>query len=455
MRVNRRGIELVVLAAIVLGHAPVHAQEPEPQTEPQPEPQPEPPVPAVEEPAPEPPPPPPPPAPAVRKVARFGSAGVVMVSSNAAIGVGGASFDDSKAEYFSATFAPGLDYFIVRHVSLGLDLGITYTNDRGYAADSSLVRTEATTLSGGVRLGVDLPLGRLFSFYPRLTGGLERWHREDTVVEGRSIAPQVNATGIPSSSSEGPWVTVFTPLLVHPTAHFFAGAGPTFFHSFARVQGGPEIGGERTTWGGQLVFGAWWGGEADTDEPAEEASHAREPAFGETGEVVLTGELDVHGGHATYAGTGSSATGITIAPGFDYFVATHVSLGLAATFAYYESVGMRPDGTRAEVSSKGGGLAPRIGVDLPIVKGLSFYPRATLAFGGRSVKTHAGQDGYEYSETFTTGSVFAPLLVHPASHAFLGLGPYVSRDFTRKLEGGAAENPGTSYGASLLVGGWL
>lgn len=454
MRVHRRGIAIAALVAVTLGGRAARAQEDAPAPEPAPEPEAPVVAPAPPPPPPAPPPPPPPPPPA-RKVVRFGSAGVVLVSTNAAIGVSGATWDNSKAESFGASFSPGIDTFIVPRVSLGLDLATGYSDSRGYAADGSLVRTEATSLGAGVRIGFDLPLGRSFSFYPRVTGGLQRWQSKSIVVEARSNAGPTNATGIPSSSGEGPWITVFTPLLYHPAPHFLAGVGPTLSHSFARVQGGPEIGGESTTVGGQIVFGVWWGGQADTDATPDEARTAREPAFGETGQVVFTGEFDVHAGHVTYAGTSSSGTALTLAPGFDTFVLDHVSLGLEARFSYYQSVGQRPDGTRAEITRSGGGLAPRIGVDIPIVAHLSFYPRASLAFGGQSVETRAGKDGYEYGETNTTASLFAPLLVHPTAHAFLGFGPYVGRDLTRKIEGGAAENPGTTYGASLVVGGWL
>lgn len=468
MGVSRRFVALSVLAATALLRRAALAQEIEKQPEP------EPPAP-IAEPAPAPPdaPPPPPPdtapsppsplrepvpstmPPRPRRVsARFGSQGVFTVNSDSSIGVGGSTFENSDAEYFAASFSPGLDYFVVHHVSVGLDLGIAYSNDRGYAADSSLVRTEATTLSAGPRLGVDLPLGRAFSFYPRVTAGVEYGRRTDSVVVARSGAPPANPTGIPSSSREGPWVLVFTPLLFHPTSHFYLGAGPTFFHAFARVQGGPEIGGERTSVGGHLIVGVWWGGEPDGDAP-EDTSPAPEPTFGEIGQVVFTGELDLGGGRTTYAGTGSSSEAIAVAPGIDYFVARHVSIGFAANFAYGRSVALRADGTPAERTITGGGLAPRIGVDVPIASGLSLYPRASIAFGGRTYETRAGRDGYEYRETLTTGTLFAPLLVHPATHAFLGLGPYVGHDFTRKLEGGVESTPATSYGADLVVGGWL
>jgi hypothetical protein len=445
-----------VLTALFLTCAPrpARAQDPPAPTEStandevlQPPPEPTPP-PAQPEPA------PPPPEPPSR--VRFGSAGVFMATTDSAITIGKTTYGNSDAEVFVAAFSPGLDYFIVDRVSIGIDLALTYADARGYAADSSLVRTETTALSGGPRIGVDLPIGRYVSFYPRLTLGLESIRRDDSVVQARSSAPPSNAVGIPESSRDGPWISVFAPLLVHPAPHFFVGAGPTFFHAFARVRGGPDIGGERTSVGGHLVFGVWWGGREDGANAEDAAAEAkRAPKLGEVGQVVFSGDFSIFGDRTTYAGTGSSTESLNLAPAIDFFVARHVSIGLGAFYGFGNQRGLRADNTPTTQKVSAAGISPRVGVDIPLTSWLSFYPRGSLGYASRSYETRAGTDGYEYTEGVATLSLFAPLLVHPATHAFIGFGPFGAYDVVRKIQGTEIENPATSFGGRLVIGGWL
>src|SRR5208282_2385922 len=126
----------------------------------------------------------------------------------------------------------GLDYFFVRNLSIGFDVAAGYSDDKGYGADGSLDETKTTSISGGVRLGVNVPLGDLFSFYPRVTLGLEQTRQAESVVSGGtdSVATSV---GSPATTKTGPWVNAFAPLLFHATPHFFLGVGPRVEHFFA------------------------------------------------------------------------------------------------------------------------------------------------------------------------------------------------------------------------------
>lgn len=397
-----------------------------------------------------------PPAPSTpsRAETRFGSAAVFVVTSDQSIGIAKTTFENSDAEGFRVYASPGLDWFVIDHLSIGIDLSAGYGESRGYSAEGGLVRNETTSFSGGPRVGADLPLGRYVSFYPRLTLGIETIRREDSVVVNQFGAQPANAVGIPSTARDGPWVYLFAPLLLHPAPHFFIGAGPTFFHAFARVRGGPDVGGERTSVGGHLLFGTWWGG--GSDEPAAEgASTSHAPAFGESGQVVFSGEFGIGGAKTWYAGTGTSTEALSIAPGVDYFVARHVSVGIAFDYGSSKTTGLRPDGIRTTTKAAGGGGSLRLGVDIPFTSWLSFYPRGGFRFGTRVVDTRAGTEGYGYDEGLTTATLFAPLLVHPASHAFIGIGPYVAYDLVRQIKGTDASTPATSVGADLIVGGWL
>ena len=50
---------------------------------------------------------------------------------------------------------------------------------------------------------------------------------------------------------------------------------------------------------------------------------------------------------------------------------------------------------------------------------------------------------------------YAPLMIHPASHVFIGFGPTFSHDLVRAADRVGPDNLATTIGAGLLVGGWL
>jgi hypothetical protein len=321
------------------------------------------------------------------------------------------------------------------------------------------VETTRSLVSAGPKLGVNLALGESVSFWPQVTVGVHWSHQEESAVNGGTLSVASSATGSPTTSRSGPWVYAFAPLLFHAAPHFFLGAGPTIYRDFARVQGGPDVGGESTTFGGHVVVGGYWGGDArgvaQTSPAQGNAAPKKARRFGEKGQFVLSSEFDVSGASTTYAGTDASSSWVSINPGFDWFADDHVSVGISAGYDHSESVGFQADGTRVDYSSSGGSIAPRFGVDVPLASALSWYPRVSLAFGGGSTSETTGTSSNSFSHAWTTLGISAPLLVHPAQHAFVGFGPYAQHDLSHTFGSAAAENRGTTIGASALVGGWL
>jgi hypothetical protein len=57
--------------------------------------------------------------------------------------------------------------------------------------------------------------------------------------------------------------------------------------------------------------------------------------------------------------------------------------------------------------------------------------------------------------------LYVPLLVHPAPHVFIGFGPRASYELSDSLSfsneplAPSVQNRATTWGASLVVGGWL
>jgi hypothetical protein len=395
--------------------------------------------------------------------APFGTRGQWLITESSSIGISSSSFDGSQASRFSATFSPGVDYFFVRNVSVGLDLGFAYGDAKGYGADGSLVDTRSTTLSGGVRLGWNLPLGRRFSWYPRLTVGFESIHHEQSLVMGNTISVVNSPLGYPATTETGPWINANLPLLLHVAPHFFFGAGPRFFAEFGHAQGGPDVGGQRISAGFGVDVGGTFGGAPSSFEDSVAERRPPEPPirgrFGQSNEFVFDGEVSADISYTAYLGTNSSGLGVAFEPSFDYFVDDHVSLGVAPALSYSSASGIDPiTQARVETTVTGWGIEPRIGFDLPLSSHLSWYLRIGFVFGGQNWDEKSAGQANTYSTSLVAFHAFAPLLIHPAPHLFAGFGPAAYAELSNQYSYGpdrSQQNRQTTVGASLVVGGWI
>lgn len=265
--------------------------------------------------------------------APFGSPGQFVFTGGSDIGISSISWGASQASRFAAAFSPGLDYFFARNIALGVDVDLSYADGKGYGSDGSLVETKTSTISAGPRIGINVPLGRVISWYPRLTVGLDWTTRDQLLVSGSSLSV-ANPYGSPSTTQFGPWIDLYLPLLFHPTSHFFVGIGPGIYHDFGEVSGSPGAGGQRTTVSAWFIVGGYWGGarvvraRSSLDEMDEKPQR-----FGEAGQWVLTNELGASLASSSYAGTMSASTSAGFLGGFDYFVSDGISVGAGAWVA--------------------------------------------------------------------------------------------------------------------------
>jgi hypothetical protein len=403
---------------------------------------------------------PPPPA---KPAPPFGAPGQIAVLGGSDIGVSSSSFDGSAAKYDNYNFSPEVDSFIVRNVSLGLAVDVSYTNDQGYGADGSLVATATTSVQVGPRIGVNLPIGRSVSFFPQLTIGYESIHTSESLVSGQSLSIVSNGIGSPSTDQSGPYIAIYAPLLFHPVSHFLLGFGPEFFHDFGGVAGPANVGGQRTTFGAGFVAGAYWGGK--TDEAPTSQSLAEPPdtsRFGDQGQVVLSNNLVASISSLSRAGTSSSTLSGGVGGSVDYFVASYLSMGAALSVSGSNQKGTdAASGAPVEYDQTAWMLWFRLGFDVPIVRWLSFYPVGELGFGASADnETENGAQNQE-SEAILAVALYAPLLVHPAPHAFVGFGPGIYQDLSRAVtyptapDAPGVQNRETTLSLSLIVGGWL
>ncbi len=84
---------------------------------------------------------------------RFGARGEFVVSGASLAGFSWTWWDTRRAWDYSATFSPGLDFFVARNVSVGASVYLGYTDDYTYGADGGRIETESSTLRFGVRAG--------------------------------------------------------------------------------------------------------------------------------------------------------------------------------------------------------------------------------------------------------------------------------------------------------------
>jgi len=126
--------------------------------------------------APGPSPPPPSPAPPREQRVAFGAAGQwALLGSSTSLGVSGQEFSNSDARQFNVGGEVGFDAFVARNFSIGPDVEGGYTVRQGYSSTALQKGTEAS-VSIGARFGVNVPLSAAFSWFPRLTVGVEWTH---------------------------------------------------------------------------------------------------------------------------------------------------------------------------------------------------------------------------------------------------------------------------------------
>ena len=136
------------------------------------------------------------------------------------------------------------------------------------------------------------------------------------------------------------------------------------------------------------------------------AAPAADFEFGRQGQLVPNGSLGI-----SYQSNGNASFFLAnISPDLAYFIADHFALGVAIRYFLQKSTGPGFD-TGLQTSA---GIEPYGAVDLPLSPLLSFFPRA-----GVEVLSSPGD---RRSLALTA---FAPVLLHPAPHFFLGFGPGV------------------------------
>lgn len=144
-------------------------------------------------------------------VSVFGNQGQIAISSEAGATFSHTTVSGSDTSRTSIELRPGVDYFLIKRLSLGAFIGVDH---QATQAGSS------TTWGLGPRVGYDIAFSDHFSVWPRVGFSYNK-----TTV--KTDSQDVGAVRIPSTSdsSSALALNVFVPFLFH-TNHYFAGVGP-------------------------------------------------------------------------------------------------------------------------------------------------------------------------------------------------------------------------------------
>ncbi len=383
------------------------------------------------------------------------------------------SYTNSSAGVFTVAFEPSFEYFVARNVSLGMEIDLSYSNQKGYGADGSLVQTKRSLLGGGVHLGVNFPLSKAFSVYPLLQLGVHRSNQQESLLQGRSLSIAASPTGSPNYGVTGPWIELLLPVLYQPVPHFFLGVAPRVYHDFSHGQASASADAERTLLGVALLFGGFFDpGEASADHEAPDAlldeTDAEQPQlasprvrFGRRGTFLLTDGTSLSYTSTSYAGTAASQETVSVSPGVDWFFSDSHSFGGFATYAHSSVVGLATDnaGSAAPltVTTKRDtiGVGARYGHVVSFSDSASFYPRLGLAYTHSNFSQVEGGARDEYPDNALTFSITLPVMIHFAPCLVIGFGPEFATDIFHYYRAGSPQVQATTVGLTTLLGGWL
>jgi|GEM_PF-628313 len=202
--------------------------------------------------------------------------------------------------------------------------------------------------------------------------------------------------------------------------------------------------------------------ESDGEEPARARFPTTEPRFGDQGKIVLSGILDASFGHLVYSAGNDASTSFRVEPAFEYFVLPDLSVGASAFFGYSDST----SGIALNDKNVQYGVTGKIGSNIWMGNIVSLWPRFALGVW-QSRSTFSGSSGYisidgssfpigpgtEITENAMFIEVYAPVLLHPCPHFFVGIGPDGYLDLFHSASG--LPNKRSFFGLSSTVGGWF
>jgi hypothetical protein len=171
--------------------------------------------------------------------------------------------------------------------------------------------------------------------------------------------------------------------------------------------------------------------------------------FGEPGQWVVDDRFALSAAHGGPLNTELrySTNGVRLAPSAAVFVSRKLSVGLGLNL---EGQWFSFEGSNLHSSSYRVAVIPRVGYALPLGRHFDVWPEVGVRLGENWVS----QSGRRTSKSSDVGLlVTAPLLWHPVSHFFVGVGPTFSYDFLSD-EAHSLRPWYSSLGVTSLIGGY-
>jgi hypothetical protein len=168
-------------------------------------------------------------------VSVFGNQGQIAISSEAGATFSHTSVSGRDGSTTSLVLRPGVDYFLIKRLSLGVFVGIDHQATEG---------TKTTIFGIGPRVGYDVAFSDHFSMWPRI--GFS-YNSTKVKIDSQTI----NGIRTPSASDTNSAVALnlFVPFLFH-TNHYFAGVGPALDTD---LSGDSKV----TTYALRVTLGGW------------------------------------------------------------------------------------------------------------------------------------------------------------------------------------------------------
>lgn len=176
------------------------------------------------------------------------------------------------------------------------------------------------------------------------------------------------------------------------------------------------------------------------ERPVLPAVAAGSPAamFGDKGQITLGSETGVTVSTTSTKGADSTTT-LTLHPAVDYFFVNNISVGGFLGIDYAKS---GPSKTTTF------GIGPRVGYNITFSERWSFWPKLGFSYTSSSLTTEVAGVKVDTSGNHVAFNIFAPVMLHPVKHFFLGFGPAIDTD----LSGDAKQ---TTIAGRLTFGGWF
>jgi hypothetical protein len=205
-----------------------------------------------------------------------------------------------------------------------------------------------------------------------------------------------------------------------------------------------------------------------TPTPAATESRPAPPRrqFGDANQLVFVQSIGASIENGGYSNSAASSFTVAIQPSFHYFVSSEISLGAHLTLqhaAHTIPVEIPPYGVvniENKTTSYGGGVD--LGANAPLSELVSVWIRLQLSFmslHSTTTEPPQGLDSNPVTVIILGGGangglvhvgLYAPILIHPTEHFFLGIGPDL---FFEKFS--KASSWWSNLGLSSTIGGWI